>query len=335
MSEIYLTKIERKTIFTKALIFVLIMFVISDLTVTGPFWFNFVPWLYILGTLGSLKKVDSTLLCIIGTFTVFVASTIMSAGMWSVVILSTIIALITSLFGVITGKILYQFVLEHRLVKYIRKSLKTVYIASIIAMTVLSFVLVGMHSGNVITYGVSRANLKAYISDTYDVEEFKIVSTRYNRQAAGKYVYVVEIDGEEVYFVPISKEIFKDVNKAQRLETLNLKLEQNTRQEIDKIKDKYELLKDATVGFSLEYTRHGISPDTLVMTISCSTSDKDTNTLYEEISKCIKDVVEYKMADTVVITIDNQTLKVAKTNITNINSDYIMRGFQIENISDL
>ena len=40
MSEIYLTKIERKTIFTRALIFVLVMCIISDLTVTGPFWFN-------------------------------------------------------------------------------------------------------------------------------------------------------------------------------------------------------------------------------------------------------------------------------------------------------
>mgnify|MGYP003294891960 CR=1 FL=1 len=36
MSEVYLTKIERKTIFTKSLIFVLIMFIISDLTHTTP-----------------------------------------------------------------------------------------------------------------------------------------------------------------------------------------------------------------------------------------------------------------------------------------------------------
>ena len=57
MSQIYLTKIERKTIFTKSLIFVLIMFIISDLTVTGPFYFNFIPWLYVLGLLGSVKNI--------------------------------------------------------------------------------------------------------------------------------------------------------------------------------------------------------------------------------------------------------------------------------------
>ena len=56
MSEIYLTKIERKTIFTKALIFVLVTCVISNLTVTGPFYFNFIPWMYIIGVLGSVKK---------------------------------------------------------------------------------------------------------------------------------------------------------------------------------------------------------------------------------------------------------------------------------------
>ena len=139
MSEIYLTKIERKTIFTKSLIFVLIMFVISDLTVTGPFWFNFIPWLYILGTIGSLKKIDSVLMCIIGAFTVFIASLIMGGGLTLDAILSTVIALINLVFGIFTGKLLYEFVLEHRLVKYIKRSRKTIYIISSILMFALSF----------------------------------------------------------------------------------------------------------------------------------------------------------------------------------------------------
>ena len=310
------------------------MFVISDLTVTGPFWFNFIPWLYILGTIGSLKKIDSVLMCIIGAFTVFIASLIMGGGLTLDAVLSTVIALINLVFGIFTGKLLYEFVLEHRLVKYIKRSRKTIYIISSILMFALSFTFVALTKGNIVAYLMSKSNLKEYIQETYNIQEFDIVSTKHNRQVAGKYVYVVELDGQEVYFVPISNEIFKDVNKAQRLEMLNLKLQQETSENINSIAGKYEAIKNAQIGYALEYTKHGVKPDTITLNVVCDGNYEDMNLIYEELSKCIKEMMTYKQADNVVITINKQSLKITKVNIQNITPEYIKGGFQIEVISD-
>ena len=167
MSQIYLTKIERKTIFTKSLIFVLIMFIISDLTVTGPFYFNFIPWMYILGIAGSVKKIDSVLMSVIGTFTVFVASLITQGSFaWSCM-LTTAITLLMLVLGIITGKIIYEFILEHRLVKYIKPSKKTIYIISIVAMVIVAFVTVGTYKGNVNIFEVKGKLRRIYISNIW------------------------------------------------------------------------------------------------------------------------------------------------------------------------
>lgn len=334
MSEIYLTKIERKTIFTKSLIFVLIMFIISDLTVTGPFWFNFIPWLYILGTVGSVKKVDSVLMCVIGTFTVFVSSVITGGGFTVNAIISTLIALTTIILGIITGRLLFEFVLEHRLVKYMKPSKKTIYIISIVAMFIASFIIVGLNSGNIITYLKSKASLKEYISKTYNIQDFDIVSTKYKGQVTGKYVYVVEVDDQEIYFVPVVNGIFKDANKSQRLDKLNAKLDQETKELTQDILQKYSLLKKASVKYSWDYTEFGVVPNLVILNIECEHDEDSLDMLYEQISNYITEMLAHKQADKVVLKINNESLEITTNNTQKITADYIEAGFQVEEISE-
>jgi len=336
MSEIYLTKIERKTIFTKALIFVLIMFIISDLTVTGPFWFNFIPWIYLLGTVGSLKKIDSVLMCVIGTFTVFVASVIMDGGLYFTGIINTVVTLINLVLGVITGKMLYEFVLEHRLVKYIKRSKKIIYIITIVIMFFSSYFMVALNYGNIITYLKSKSNLKKYITNTYNVEDYNIIKTKYNKEVPGKYTYRVNIDGQTVYFVPFTKDIFMDSNRDSRYITAKHNLDVEVGGKAEKILAKYSYLTHAIVLFDIEYNDFEITPDMIVMTIECKAEVQDgqeLDELYEDLANCIKELQKVKEAKKITIKINDKSLQLSAKNLEQLNKDYIRGGFEIEELN--
>ena len=334
MSEIYLTKIERKTIFTKSLIFVLIVFIISDLTVTGPFYFNFVPWLYILGAIGSIKKIDSTLMSFISTFTVFAASLIMQGTIACVI--NTLIALTTVVMGIITGKFIYEFILEHRLVKYVRRSRKIMYIFLMLAMLVISWSMVAVNSGDIVTYLISKANFKKYMEVSYDVQDLNIVKTQYIRNVPGKYAYTAELEGQTVFFIPSTKTVFKDTGKSARLANMQNNMNNEIKVKVQEIQNKYLYLEGATIEFDLEYSKVAIIPDSIVMTIECSNTNmttKDQESLYTDIASCVLELQTLKQANRVIITINDNTLQVSKDNIQNLTPEYIKGGFEIEEIS--
>lgn len=335
MSEIYLTKIERKTIFTKSLIFVLIMFVISDLTVTGPFWFNFIPWMYLIGVVGSIKKIDSVLMSVIGAFTVFVASVIMQGGLNLSCVISTVITLVTLVLGIVTGKFIYEFILEHRLVKYIRHSKKVIYIVSITVMFLASCVMVALNSGDIVTYLKSRANLKEYVETTYNIQEYKITDSKYVSYVAGKYTHTIETAEQMVHFVPVTKEIFKDTNKDMRRLQLIYALEKNTSSKVLEIENKYSLMQDAYIRFGLEYGSVSLIPDTTVLYVNCKSVDETAQLekLYEQMASCINELQSVKQCQKVVITIDEKVLQITDENISNITAEYIKGGFEIEEIT--
>ena len=262
MSQIYLTKIERKTIFTKSLIFVLIMFIISDLTITGPFYFNFIPWLFLLGVLGSIKRIDNLLMSIISTFTVFISSIITNHGFNLNVVTETICAIVFIAFGIITGKLIYEFILEHRLVKYIKPSVKTLYITLIILMTVISFAMVVIKNGNLFTYLNAKSNVTKYITETYHIEGFKIADATYNIKLPGKYAFKVRMKGHDIYFMPLTKTVFKDVYLEERLANENRLLKEKTTSKIQGIIDtSYPELEDINITYLREYSKVGVNPD--------------------------------------------------------------------------
>ena len=336
MSEIYLTKIERKTIFTKSLIFVLIMFIISDLTVTGPFWFNFIPWMYLVGTLGSMKKIDSVLMSIIGTFTVFVSSIIMQGELnWSCII-TTGITLISLIFGIITGKLVHQFVLEHRLVKYIKRSKKVIYLVSIVAMALGSWTMVSLNSGNLVTYLISRSNLKEYVETTYNIEEYKITDANYVSSVVGKYTHEIELEGQKVRFVPVTKTTFKDTNKDTRRLQLIYALENETTAKVIEIQNKYSRIKESWIRFGLEYNSVSLIPDTIVLYVEYKKSDENVEfeNIYDEMANCINELQSVRKCNKVIITIDEKVLQITNENISNITAEYLKGGFDIKEISE-
>ncbi len=335
MSEIYLTKIERKTIFTKALIFVLIVCIISDLTVTGPFWFNFIPWMYLLGTIGSIKKIDSVLMSFIATFNVFASSLIMYGEMNMACITNAVITLVTLVLGIITGKFIYEFILEHRLVKYIRRSRKITYIVLMVIMFLASCVMVAVNSGDIVAYLNSRANLKEYVETTYGTVEYKITDANYSTSVVGRYIHEIEAEGQKIYFVPVTKTVFKDLNKDTRRFNLIRDLQKETDLKITEIENKYSMMQVAHTRYILEYGDVSLIPNVTVLCIDYKNIDETTelDKLYEQTVSVIAELQNVKQFQKVTITLGDKVLQITNENISDITAEYIKGGFEIEEIT--
>lgn len=331
MADIYLTKIERKTIFTRSLIYVLVLFLIADLTVTGPFYFNFIPWLYLFSCFLSLREVDKTLTGIIGTFTVLIAS-LVTYGTTVETLLVTANAVIQLVLGMLTSKGIYQFVLEHRLVKYLRPRIKVILITVLMVFFIVAMVTLSFVEGDVFTYIKSKKTLAKYIEKTYDVE-YTVKEVIFNRQYIGRYAYVVEIDKETLELLPSLVGTFKDINQEERLETLNTEIKDSSKKELDKILKTVK--EDINVELTLvyKYTKVGVKPDALHLEITVVASDTDET--YEEISKIINEVLKLKYEVTDVSLMLNKTsIHITKDNLWLITPEYIKGGFNIEDLDE-
>ncbi len=329
MADIYLTKIERKTIFTRSLIYVLVLFLIADLTVTGPFYFNFIPWLFLFSCFISLREVDKILTGIIGTFTVFIASLITN-GMTTETLLVTSNAVVQIILGMITSKGIYQFILEHRLVKYMRPRIKMLLTIILIVFFIISCVTLSFMEGDFITYLKSKNNLEKYIEKTYGTE-YKLKNAIYNRKYIGKYAYIVEIDGVEVQLLPGISDTFKDINQEKRLTKQNEELASKVKSDIENIVKDVEYITLKNVAYRYEYTKVGVKPNELILDITINTEEKIYNEIAYSINELLK--LEYEV-DKVVVTLNDTSLYISKENLELITPEYIEGGFNIEDLDE-
>ena len=336
MSEVYLTKIERKTIFTRALIFVLFMFVICDLTVTGPFYFNFIPWIYLIGMFGEIRKIDKALMTVISSFTVFISSIIVYGNVNLMCGINTGVCIILLLFGIIAGSVIREFILEHRLVKYIKPSKKVAYILILILLTVVSYGIVAVKDGNIFEYISSRNSLKGYLETTYGIKEFKIKEVRYNRNIISKYVYKVEIEGQVVEFVPVTKNRFKDSSMEERLQNLNIELQEEFNDVITKINmDNYKYIEDIMTKIEFEYSKPSILPDRKVIYISLNGVDYDKKheqEIYSELADYINKITNMESVDKIVLELNDNSMEISKDKLDNVTGEFLQGGFVIEEL---
>jgi len=194
--------------------------------------------------------------------------------------------------------------------------------------------MVGLNSGNVITYIKSKNNLEEYITKTYDIQEYSIKNTQYVKNVPGKYVYSVDIDGQDVSFVPVTKDVFKDANKEDRFSMLLHKLEQETTDKIQEILSKYSIIYNTEVGYVLEYNKVSINPDTIVLYLQYNSNDEeqDLEKLYYELASAIKELQNVKQAQKIIITVDEKTLQLSYENLEGLTPAYIRGGLEIEEI---
>lgn len=172
MSDMYLTKVERKTIFTRALVYVLFMFVISDLTITGPFYFNFIPWIFILGLIASKKYITPVMNIFITSFTVFLSSLIVEGKINLNVILFTVSTIVLVVLGTIVGRGIDYLKQENKLQIFLAKDKKIFMILIITIFTIIAFYVSDYIYSGTYKYIESYINFKNQLEAKYNIKSY-------------------------------------------------------------------------------------------------------------------------------------------------------------------
>lgn len=321
MSDMYLTKVERKTIFTQGLIYVLFTFIISDLTVVGPHWFIVFPWLFILGILGVNKFYHPVLTVVLSTITTAMAS-LFKYNLSVETLTSTLIATSVVSCGIIVGLCIKDFVLDQRLVKHLSTKKKITNIVVMVVLTISTVVAYSCRYGNIISYAKSRSDVNKYLDkagiEDYTVEKYQYISGSFN-----EYVYKLNVlDGK------ITLKTGKDItitNFDEWKEHMNQKL---------KI-DSNVFKEDFKASLSYEFSNVTVVPDGIIATITVSNLDVNDEQEIQGFIQALQEVLSYK--DKLGIGVKRCILGVNKgvetlnsSEFKNINSDYIKRIIMVE-----
>ncbi|MBR5228163.1 MAG: hypothetical protein IKV94_05975 [Clostridia bacterium] len=322
MSDIYLTKVERKTIFTQGLIYVLFTFVIADLTVTGPEFFNYIPWLYLMGILGVNKFYRPVMTVIITTVTTFISSLFKFNGLSMDCIYLTIIVGVTTLFGIIVGLCVKEFVLEHRLVKHIKIQKKILYIVTIAILTILSFGIYVFRFGNIFSYIAARGKTQDYVKNKFNTTDYNVIDYEHIPWSIDDYVYKIETDSVEL-----------DLKVEKEVELLNY--EQVQQQLNKKLQEKVEVYaKDLAIHLEAKYEFKNITiePQGVFFTVRSSAIN---NEQMESLSEKLAFLVQFNderntSISRIVLNIDGIVQVIAKEDFNKITAEYLIAGMEME-----
>lgn len=335
MPDVFLTKVERKTIITQSFVFVIIMFVISDVMITGPFWFKFFPWLYVLGIVSKSKFSKSIMTLLIVSFTTFISCILKTGGLNIEVLIVTLNSMFMVIIGIITGTFFKELKLGHNLVKFLPTSKKMYMIISTIFFTLLAILINFVINGNIFTYIKSRTSLDDYLSSNYNIKEYEIIDMKYSViNFKSQYLYKIRCDGTEVILKFKNNKSFEDTNYNERKkEELNqFKPLIKKHLEKDLLNNKYIFINN--IDYDFEFESKAIKPNKLNVYISYKTDAKDD--IYEEIIKTINIINSYKQIAkyTVeyIITYGKDITNITEDNISNLTVQYLKNSFQIDEI---
>ena len=325
MSDIYLTKVERKTIFTQGLIYVLFTFVIADLTVTGPHIFSIIPWLFFLGIMGVNKFYHPIMTVILSTFTSFMASIFKYDGLGIGVLTTTLVTFIMTTSGLIVGVCIREFVLEHRLVKQLSIHKKILNIVVIVILTIGSILVYSAKYGNVIGYVKSRILLNEYMTETFNVEEYNIQHLKFLEGSFANYNYEIEC-GEYTLKLKLTSDI--ELMNLDEIKTVN----ENT---LNKEMQNTVNFNKLSVKFNYEYNEKNIIPQRIVATIITNDTDDKNEEWISEVVKEIKELCGFKdnlgnSVSRLMISLDGGIQVLEQDEFEKISEEYIKDCITVE-----
>lgn len=337
MSEVYLTKVERKTIFTQGLIYVLLMFVIADVMVVGPLWFKLFPWIYFLGLIAKSKFSKPVLALVIASFTTFISAILKTGGLTLEVMIVTLNSIFMVTAGVITGTYIFDLKLSHRLVKFIPKAKKLYMVFICIFITFVIMVINSYINGNIVNYITSKNAIGEYIKTQYGEEEYKIENVKYELvNFEPQYTYNLQILDENVQIVYNKNKRFEDVNYMSRLEKNNKMFKENMTEKLD-IFTNNKYINSNNISFELEYLDKTLTPKKLNIFIQAEENKELKEEVLNEIVNVVKsianmDIVKYYECE-YIITYGENITNITLENIDKLTIKYLEDSFVVESIS--
>lgn len=342
MSEVYLTKVERKTIFTQGLIYVFLMFVISDFMVVGPAWFKLFPWLYFLGLIAKSKFSKPVLALVIACFTTFISALLKTEGLTLEVMIVTLNSIFMVTAGVITGTYIFDLKLSHRLVKFIPRNKKIYMMLVSIFITLIVIAVNSYINGDAYTYVKTRTSINEYIKETYNENSFKIKSIKYELVNFNpQYTYELKIQDEDVNVRYTFAREFEDMNYESRMLKGKTLFNSNIKNKIINITAANKYIYFGNINFELEFSKSLLKPDRLEVYIQTNTDEdfKEKNNVYDEIISTIKkidqleDVKEYERE--YIITCNDNVANIKQKKIMNLTIRYLENSFETDELSQI
>lgn len=192
MSDMYLTKVEKKELFFRSLIFILAIFAVSYFSVVGHFVFTLIPWTFFIGIYGRLRYKDPIVTLLVTVITVIYAN-IANYGFNNASVINIIVAMIGAAVGNIIGKMIFKLKRSHKLELFIKVNVKRTYkITSVICTAIILFIYI-YFNGDIVTYTMSRINLHNDIEQEIgENAEYKIVGIKHIAGLSFKYEYEIE-----------------------------------------------------------------------------------------------------------------------------------------------
>lgn len=322
MSEIYLTKVERKTIFTQGLIYVLITFVISDLTVVGSPLFSMIPWIFFLGILGVNKFSRPIMTISIITITIFMAGIFRYGAVDGDTLISTIIALAISASGTIVGLCIREFVLEHRLVKQISLKKKMIYIVTICILTVSSVICYSLKYGNIVGFSIAKEKLANYMSNSLNCKTYTVDKYQYICGTFSSYAYRVKALNENI-----------ELTVADDVKIMNLT---NIRENLsNRLNEEYDLNAGYNITYSYEFENSDILPSGITLIISAGDVDKNNEMEIKNLTYWVNRSVTVRginnsRVNKCIININDGVSTILKEDFDKITEEYIKKCIEVE-----
>lgn len=325
MSDMYLTKVERKTIFTQGLIYVLFTFIISDLTVVGPHVFVVFPWLYVLGVLGVNKFYHPVLTVTLSCITTFMAN-LFRYNLEIQTLTSTAISTLVVVCGIVTGLCIKDFVLEHRLVKYMSWKKKALNIFLITAITLVTLVAYAYQYGDIVSYIKAKNQIKAFMKD-FESIDYAIQDYEYVPRTFDEYVYKLKVEEQDVTLKV--KDDVSVVNFTEWVSYLNYKLNSNITQNMDNV----------ISNLNYEFKDNELKPSVIIATITVPSLDGKNNEFVEKVVSNIQNTLKYVDSFGIrvkkcVLVLEKSVQTLDESEFKNITVDYLLQSLTIENLEE-
>lgn len=324
MSDIYLTKVEKKELFIRSLVYTVSIFVIAYFSVAGPFLFTLVPWTFLIGIYGRLRYKDAIVTLLVSIITVIYAN-ITSYGFNTYSVINIIISMIGALTGNIIGKMLFKLRRSYKLELFIKVNEKNTYKIVSIICTILIVLVYAYFNGDFVSYAVSRVNLhNSIVKELGENTDYKITGIKHVVGANFRYEYEVNAKGAHIKSVEDKGKVWY-INASNVSQNMSNSLKSKILDSInqDKFSFKYNIDVDA------DSTINAIMPNEVYININITECIEEEYVNVAVLCREIYNCIQNENVAGVFLNVNNNSALFSKEDMEVLTLDEILAAFEV------
>lgn len=324
MSDMYLTKVEKREIFFRSLIFVLAIFAISYFSVVGPFVFTLIPWVFLIGIYGRLRYKDPIITLLITCITITYAN-FANFGFNMISVINIIVAILGAVAGNVVGKILFKLKRCHNLEIFIKVNVKHAYqIICAICTAIIVFVHV-YFNGDIVSYTISRINMHKAIEQEVGTNlDYKIMGVKHIAGLGFKYEYEAKINNICIKAVEDRGMVWY-TNSDEISKSMANNLESKLTESLENVHCNFKYI----VHVDADHNLNKMLPNSMDINITVtSISDED----YISLANLCKEIYKYILNENIggiFLNVSDKSAIYSKQDLETLTKDKILESFEV------